>query len=78
MGRRRYVWRVTAHDRQEQPADEWTTVRHYHSETAARHRAAVLTGAVEPADTGRYGWLPRAERVVIERSAPVDGWTVTS
>jgi hypothetical protein len=76
--RRRYVWRVTARFRQEQPPAEWTAVRHYHSEAAARHRAAVLLGAVEPVNTERFGWLPRAESVVIERSAPVDGWTVVS
>lgn len=75
--KRRYVWRVTAHFRQEQPAAEWTTVRHYHSQAAAQHRAAVLLGAVEP-DNPQAVWLPRAQSVVVERSAPVDGWTVVS
>lgn len=77
MTRRRYVWRVTAQFRQEQPAAEWTQVRHYHSREAAQHHAAVLLGAVEP-DNPPAVWLPRAESVVIERSAPVDGWKLVA
>lgn len=78
MSRRRYVWRVTARFRQEQPPGERTDVRHYHSEAAARHRAAVLLGAVEPDRGDPFVSLPRATSVVIERSAPVDGWMVVS
>lgn len=78
MPRRRYLWRVTAHYRETKPPAEWTTVRHYHSEAAARHRRDVLIGAVEPANVESYGWLPRAERVVIEKSAPIDGWTAVT
>jgi hypothetical protein len=74
---RRYVWRVTATYPAGRTLPSWTTVRHFQSLAAARHRKAVLLGTVSPADP-EVARLPRAESVTIERSAPVDGWTVTS
>jgi hypothetical protein len=77
------VWRVTAHYVQADwprkgETHEWTTVKHYHTEAAARHRAAVVRGVVEPVNPEMRRFYPPAQSVVIERSAPVDGWTVTS
>lgn len=73
MSRRRYLWRVRAY----YPVSETVTrvvQRHYQTEAAARYRAAVLVGAVEPVNGGQ--WVEeRPESVTIERSAPVDGWT---
>ena len=79
MSARKRLWRVTAYYRQEKPAQEWTTVKHYQTEAAARHRLAVLTGAVEPINPNPgYAICPRPERVTIERSAPVDGWELVA
>lgn len=69
MSKRKYLWRVTAHYSQDIPPHEWTTVRHYQSLGAAVVRAQQLR---EGYPVG--GHLP-ADRVDIERSAAVDGWT---
>lgn len=72
------MWRVTAtyveHNPDGSVWKRWTTTRHFQTEAAARHRRDVLMGAVEPANPD-VSMLPRAKAVVIERSAPVDGWT---
>jgi hypothetical protein len=83
MARRKYLYRVSANWTDLDKLGPRSEVRHYQSKQAAEHRAAVWRSGREeeppppgasPEDPGLPP-IPKADRVVIERSAPIDSWT---